>query len=73
MKASDFFKGSVGTYREFVWEQVRDMGIDDLKQVDVGIKDIHSFRMNLGQFADKEDRKFKTKVVDGVLYVGRVR
>ena len=72
MKASEFFNQSRGSYRAFVWSQLEKMEVDDLNVVDVGSGSVHSFRMNLGQYAQKEGKKFRTKVANGDLYVGRI-
>ena len=76
MKASDFFGN--GFYREesysgFVRKQVEGMDVDDLIIADLGEKaEFHAFRMNLTKIAEKLGMKFKTKIKDGKLYVGRV-
>lgn len=70
MKASDFFKTE--NYFNFVMNQVKDMEVDDLNKVDVGCKDFSAFRMNLHICAKKLNVKFKTKVKDNELFVGRV-
>lgn len=75
MKASDFFKAGGGAnenYRQFVWEQLREMDVDDLKVVDLGGGSVASFRMNLNQYAGGTGNKFKTKLKGVELYVGRV-
>lgn len=70
MKASDFFKTE--NYFNFVMSQVKDMEVDDLNKVDVGSKDFSAFRMNLHNCAKKLNVKFKTKVKNNELFVGRV-
>jgi len=75
MKASEFFdnySSLVGSYKSFVISQVNSMKVDDLKLVDVGDKDPSAFRMNLNQFAIANGKKFRTKISNGELYVGRI-
>jgi hypothetical protein len=73
MNATQFFKSSTdGSYKSFVVSQVEDMEFDELKVVDVGNKDSEAFRMNLAKYSNHSGKKFKTKIVDGKLYVGRI-
>ena len=74
ISATDFFSQESinGGYKQFVREQVDSMNLDELKIIDTGSKDIAAFRMNLFQFAKESGKKFRTKVVDGELYVGRM-
>lgn len=73
MKATDFFEKMENmNYSNFVKSQVEDMKVDDLKIVDIGDRPVSRFRMNLSRIASDIGYKFKTKVVDGKLYVGRI-
>lgn len=59
-------------YRAFVREQLEVMEVDEVIIADIGKKTIKAFRMNLDAEGKKMGRKFRTKVVDGELYVGRI-
>lgn len=73
MKVSDIFgKAKKGSYRRFVVEQLEPIKLDEAAVVDLGEKDATAFRMNLNQYCNKTGKKFKTKIVDGKLYVGRI-
>lgn len=75
ISASDFFCQETTNgkgYKQFVRDQVKSMKMDELKIVDLGSKDVARFRMNLFQIDKELGFRFKTKVVNGELYVGRV-
>tara|TARA_R110002126_G_scaffold98741_2_gene229774 strand:+ start:5233 stop:5460 length:228 start_codon:yes stop_codon:yes gene_type:complete len=74
MKASEFFAKNNCTYnyKTFVISQIEGMKIDDMINADIGTKDIASFRMNMGLYGVNFNKKFKTKMVDGFLVVGRI-
>ena len=48
------------------------MKIEDMIKADIGVKDIASFRMNMGLYGVNFGKKFKTRMVDGDLMVGRI-
>lgn len=60
-------------YRAFVRKQLEPMKVDDVIIADIGKKTIKAFRMNLDAEGKKAGKKFRTKVVDGELYVGRMK
>lgn len=65
--------GRLSNYKQFVLSQVDKLEIEDLIKADLGGKDIETFRVKLGQFAAKSEKRFKTRVIDGELYVGRIK
>lgn len=64
---------SLNNYAKFVREQVQGVKIGQFKIADVGEKNLQTFRMNLSQIGIRSGVKYKTKVIDGDLYVARVK
>lgn len=64
---------SLVNYADFVRQQIKDLEIGQYKQADVGQKDLQTFRMNLSQIGARSGLKYKTKVIDGDLYIARIK
>lgn len=63
-----------GNYKEHVRSQLLPMAVGESIAADIGWKEKHDFRMNLGQVAKEHSLKFKTATgKDGLLYVKRVK
>lgn len=74
MKAREFFHtGKSWTYKAHVWKQVDSMEVDDLIVADTQGNEVERFRMNLNLYSKETGKKFKTKVRNGELYVGRLK
>jgi hypothetical protein len=61
-----------GYYTGFVRRQIKEMKVGDSKKVDIGSKDVSSFRMTL-RYISSGNLKFKTKTdANGDLWVMRI-
>ena len=63
----------LASYSDFVKEQIKGVGVGEFRIVDVGEKDYHAFRMNLQKIAKSKGLKFKTRLIKGELWIGRVK
>jgi len=59
------------SYYSFVWSQVANMQTDEIIKVDIGIKSVADFRINLCNAARTKCKggKFQTKTRNGKLFV----
>ena len=71
MNKLDFF--NTANHYKFVVDQLSSLKVKDLIVADLGRKDVASFRMNLHKYSFETNTKFKTKVSEGKLYVGRTK
>jgi len=72
MKASEFFTNRNETNCGYVANQVKDMQLEELKKVEFEKCGVVIFRTNLHKYSILTRRKFKTKLVDNELWIGRI-
>ena len=73
MKSDTFFNSGLLSYVNFVESQINKMNVQDLKTVDIGKDCLMNCRSNIHKYGVKNKKKFKTKMHEGLLYVGRIK